>query len=93
MSRGTAANAYIKHDACLNFSRAKTILSSTIIRPDPNDPKSSRVTILLQNDFGGWIPHDIVNLFAAKTPRKWRDNMFNFYVDVYSKEKETEKNA
>ena len=70
--------------------RASTILSSTIIRPDPQDPNSTRVTILLQNDLGGWIPHDVVNFFAAKSPGEWRDNLYHFYVNVYSKEKVSE---
>ena len=77
----------------LPLNRASTILSSTIIRPDPQDPKSTRVTILLQNDFGGWIPHDVVNYFAAKAPGEWRDNLYHFYVDVYSKEMASGMNA
>ena len=77
----------------LPLNRASTILSSTIIRPDPQDPKSTRVTILLHNDFGGWIPHDVVNFLAAKAPGEWQDNLYHFYVDVYSKEKASGMNA
>eukprot|EP00731_Ephydatia_muelleri_P025093 Em0017g176a len=67
--------------------RAVTIRSATIIRPDPNDPNSTRMTVLLQNDTKGWIPKFIVNAFAARAPGQWRDSMYNFYANVYSKEK------
>ena len=44
------------------------------------------MSILLQNDVKGWIPHFIVNAFAARAPGQWRDTLFNFYQNVYSKE-------
>ena len=67
--------------------RAVTIRSATIIRPDPKDPNSTRMTVLLQNDTKGWIPKFIVNAFAARAPGQWRDSLYNFYTNVYSKEK------
>ena len=66
--------------------RAATILSASIVRPDPTDPRSTRMTVLLQNDAKGLIPKFIINSVTAKAPGQWRDNLYNFYVDVYSKE-------
>ena len=71
----------------ISMLRAATIQSATIIRPDPADPGSTRMTVLLQNDTRGWIPKFIVNEFAARAPGQWRDSLYNFYVNVYSKEK------
>ena len=70
----------------VSLCRAETILSGTIVRPDPQDPNSTRMSILLQNDVKGWIPHFLVNAFAARAPGQWRDTLFNFYKNVYSKE-------
>lgn len=56
-------------DHCIPFSsisRAETILSGVIVRPDPKDPNSTRMSLMLQNDIKGWIPHFIVNLFVGK---------------------------
>ena len=77
-------NILIKYSVSLY--RAETILSGTIVRPDPQDPNSTRMSILLQNDVKGWIPHFLVNAFAARAPGQWRDTLFNFYKNVYSKE-------
>lgn len=46
-------------------SRAETILSGVIVRPDPQDPNSTRMSLMLQNDIKGWIPHFIVNVFVG----------------------------
>ena len=77
------------HLWCWQFAslrRAKTILSGTIVQPDPQDPNSTQISILLQIDIKGWIPHNIANHFAAKAPGQWRDDLFNFYHKVYFKE-------
>jgi len=71
--------------------RAETILSGTIVRPDSKDPNSTRISILLQNDVKGWIPHFLVNAFAARAPGQWRDTLFDFYQNVYSKELSEQK--
>ena len=71
--------------------RAVTIQSAVIIRPDPQDPTSTRMTLLFQTDFGGWLPKFIVNFFSAFAPPKWRREMYNFYTRVYSKEKNCRK--
>ena len=47
------------------ISRAETILSGVIVRPDPQDPNSTRMSLMLQNDIKGWIPHFVVNLFVG----------------------------
>lgn len=65
--------------------RAETILSGVIVRPDADDPNSSKMTVLLQNDIKGWIPHFIVNAFASSAPAAWRDDMANYYHQHYSK--------
>ena len=70
--------------------RAETILSGTIIRPDPQDANSTRMSVLFQFNLKGWIPHFIVNAFAARAPGQWRDTLFNFYQNVYSKELQEE---
>ena len=82
----------ITHSILFLFSilRAETILSATLIRPEENDPNSTKLTIMLQNDPKGWIPKFIVNMFAAKAPGDWRDSLANFYHNVYKKEKETQ---
>lgn len=57
-----------------------------IIRPDPEDPaNSSKLSLMLQNDVKGWIPHFVVNAFAARAPLDWRDSLANYYANVYSK--------
>ena len=61
-------------------------MSGTIVRPDPKDPNSTQVSILLQTDIKGWIPHFIVNIYARKKIGQWRDELYNFYHNVYSKE-------
>lgn len=65
------------------FFRAETILSGVIIRPDPDDPESSVLSLMLQMDMKGWIPHFIVNAFAARAPAQWQSNLFNYYWNVY----------
>eukprot|EP00731_Ephydatia_muelleri_P025090 Em0017g173a len=67
--------------------RAVTIQSAVIVRPDLQDPRSTRMTLLFQTDFGGRLPKFMVNFFSAFAPPKWRRDMYNFYVKFYSKEK------
>ena len=72
--------------------RAETILSGVIIRPDPENPgNSSKMSVLLQNDVKGWIPHFIVNAFAAKAPVEWHDSLANYYSQFYSRKDKTEE--
>ena len=60
-----------------------------IVRPDPEDPYNScKMSIMLQNDIKGWIPHFVVNAFAARAPLEWRDSLANYYTNVYSKRNE-----
>lgn len=66
-----------------SLCRAETILSATIVRPD--DSNSTKMSILLQTDIKGWIPYFIVNRFARKKIIEWRNALYNFYHDVYSK--------
>ena len=67
--------------------RAKTILSGTLIRPYENDPNSTKLTVLLQNDPMGWIPKFVVNMFASRAPIEWQESITQFYHEVYAKEK------
>ena len=71
--------------------RAVTIQSAVIVRPDLQDPRSTRMTLLFQTDFGGRLPKFMVNFFSAFAPPKWRRDMYNFYNKVYSKEKNCDK--
>lgn len=79
-------NYFIIYFLCI---RAKTILSGVLIRPEENDPNSTRLTILLQNDPMGWIPKSIVNFMSARAPLEWQETLAQFYHDVYAKEKES----
>ena len=74
------------------LSRAETILSGVIIRPDPEDPtNSTKMSVMLQNDAKGWIPHFVVNAFAAKAPVEWHDSLALYYSRVYSQQGQTEE--
>ncbi|XP_064385643.1 START domain-containing protein 10-like [Halichondria panicea] len=55
--------------------RAETILSGVIVRPDPSDSNSTKMSILLQTDMKGLIPHLISNAFASHAPGRWRDSL------------------
>lgn len=69
--------------------RAVTIQSAVIVRPDSQDPTSTRMTLIFQTDFRGRLPKFLVNAFSVLAPIKWRNDLYNFYINVYSKEKET----
>ena len=63
-----------------------------IIRPDPEDPtNSTKMSVMLQNDVKGWIPHFVVNAFAAKAPVEWHDSLASYYSRVYSQRGKTEE--
>ena len=66
-----------------------------IVRPDPEDPsKSSKLSLMLQSDIKGWVPHFVVNAFAARAPMEWRESLANYYFNVYTKsDKEGEGNS
>ena len=42
---------------------------------------------MMQVNMKGWIPHFIVNSFAARAPGSWQANLSDYYWNVYSKEK------
>ena len=46
------------------------------------------MSILLQTDTKGWIPHFVVNVFAARAPKNWQQSLYSYYMDVYSKQKQ-----
>ena len=66
--------------------RAETILSGVIIRPHPEDANSTRMSLMLQTDMKGWIPHFIVNAFMARAPGNWQSTLTDYYWNVYSKQ-------
>lgn len=66
--------------------RAETILSGVIIRPVPDDPTSTRLSMMFQTDMKGWIPHFLTNAFAARSPGNWKENLTSYYWNVYSKQ-------
>jgi len=68
------------------FHRAETILSSLIVRPDSQDPNSTNLTMLLQNDAKGLLPKFVVNLGTTRSPDQWRESLAKYYTDVYSKQ-------
>ena len=59
------------------FNRAETILSGVIVRPDPEDPGSTKLSLMLQTDMKGWIPHMIVNTIAGD--RRHQEILWNFW--------------
>ena len=67
-------------------------MSGVIIRPDPEDPtNSSKMSVMLQNDVKGWIPHFVVNKFAASAPVEWQNGLATYYSNVYSKRGKSEE--
>ncbi len=68
--------------------RAETILSGVIIRPDPEDANSTCLSLMLQTDIKGWIPHFVVNAFMARAPGNWQTNLTDYYWNTYSKQQE-----
>ena len=40
-------------------------MSGVVIRADPQDPGSTRMSLMLQTDMKGWVPHMIVNAIAG----------------------------
>ena len=63
------------------------LLSGVIVRPDPSDPGSTKMSLLLQNDMKGWVPHMIVNAFASRAPETWRDSLEKYYHEQYAGKK------
>lgn len=63
--------------------RAEAIFAGAIIRPDPDDPGSSVLSVMMQTDMKGLIPHFIVNTFAAHAPAEWHSCLSNYYKNVY----------
>ena len=72
---------------CIVPYRAGTILYYMIVRPDSEDPNSSKMTYLTQIDMKGWIPHFVVNAFSKKSSEAWIDGLINYYWKDYSKKK------
>lgn len=69
-------------------------MSGVIIRPDPEDPtNSTKMSIMLQNDAKGWIPHFVVNKFAASAPVDWHNSLATYYSNVYSQRGKTEEDS
>ena len=89
----TKQMAQIKFFPYFLSNRAKTILSGTLIRPYDDDPNSTKLTILLQNDPMGWIPKFMVNMLASRAPIEWQERLSKFYHDVYIKEKGQQQTA
>ena len=69
------------------LNRGETILTGMQLYPDKDDPNSTRVNILLQDDIKGYIPKFISNAFYGKAPVQWRDTLHKYYHDVYKHEK------
>ena len=67
--------------------RGETLFSGTLLLADKDDPNSTRLTLLLQDDIKGYVPRFIINFFYARAPLDWRENLYNFYHNVYKHEK------
>ena len=67
--------------------RGETLFSGTLLLADKDDPNSTRLTLLLQDDIKGYVPKFIINFFYARAPLDWRENLYNFYHNVYKHEK------
>ena len=65
--------------------RAETIFAGVIIRPDADHPDSTRLSMLFQTDMKGWIPNFLVNMYAARAPKQWRDHLSEYYHNNYRK--------
>ena len=79
---------------CLSvYYRAETILSGVLIRPSSDDPNSTRMSLIFQMDMKGWIPHFIVNAFAAKSPAAWHENLSRYYWNTFSKQEKSTTGA
>ena len=68
-------------------NRGETISTGLQMYPDKDDPNSTRVNILLQDDIKGYIPKFLSNAFYAKAPVEWRDTLYKYYHDVYKHQK------
>ncbi|XP_065844349.1 START domain-containing protein 10-like [Oscarella lobularis] len=62
-----------------NLVRAQTIFSGVVVRPNADDPNSSKVTLIFQIDFKGSIPASVINFLSTSSPLKSRDEMVKYY--------------
>jgi len=51
--------------------RAESVFNGYVIRPDPDDPQKTRVTIAANTDIKGLIPTWTVNALSARLPPRW----------------------
>lgn len=69
----------------LSYCRTETIFSGLIIRPDPDNSKSTKVSMLIQIDAKGLLPKFAVNYGMTKASEKWRDALEKYYKEVSSR--------
>ena len=59
------------------------MFAGVIVRPDSSDPDSTHLSMLFQTDMKGWIPAFIVNLFSARAPKQWQEQVTEYYHNGY----------
>ena len=67
----------------IQLCRAETMFAGVIVRPDSSDPDSTQLSMLFQTDMKGWIPAFIVNLFSARAPKQWQEQVTEYYHNGY----------
>lgn len=73
------------HALSFQYTRAETILSGIVVRPDPNDSGSSKITLLGQTDMKGHIPKAVFDFVTTKDIVKWRSIVANHYAEQQAK--------
>lgn len=55
--------------------RAETIISGYVIEQIEDNPPTTRLTVISQNDIKGLIPKYLVNMASGKAPKQWIGNL------------------
>lgn len=55
--------------------RAETIISGYVLEQIEDDPPTTRLTVISQNDIKGLIPKYLVNMASGKAPKQWIGNL------------------
>lgn len=67
--------------------RAETLFSGTLIYPNEDDPNSTKLILVVQDDLKGHVPKFILNFFYGRAPIDWHHNLSTYYHNVYVKQK------
>ena len=64
---------------------ADTLYSGIIIRSDPNQPDSTKLTMIFRTDFKGMLPTSLINLISEKGPKKWMESLTQHHKKNFKK--------